>query len=78
MDRIHSVSDILDMLRRTADQHDRVTIGNILDAIGDRSYGPALLIPALIEITPIGAIPGVPSFLALFIVLVAVQLLLDK
>lgn len=75
---IHSVCDILGVLRRTADADDKVTIGDVLDAIGDRSYGPALLIPALIEITPIGGVPGVPSFLALFIALVAGQLLFDK
>lgn len=77
-DTVHSVCDILDMLRKTADRHDRVTIGNVLDAVGDRSYGPALLIPALLEITPIGGIPGVPTFLALFIALVAGQLLVGK
>jgi hypothetical protein len=77
-DTVHSVSDILNILRRTADRHDRVTIGDVLDAIGDRTYGPALLIPALIEITPIGGIPGLPTFLALIIAVAAVQLLLDK
>lgn len=75
---VHSVCDILNVLRSTADRHDRVTIGDVLDAIGDRSYGPALLIPALIESTPLGGIPGVPTFLALLIALTAVQLLLDK
>ena len=75
---IHSVCDILNMLRRTADRHDRVTIGDVLDAIGDRSYGPALLIPALIEITPVGGIPGLPTFLAVILAVVALQLLLDK
>lgn len=75
---VHSVCDILNMLRSTADRHDRVTIGNVLDATGDRSYGPALLIPALIESTPLGGIPGIPTFLALFIALTAVQLLLNK
>lgn len=77
-DTVHSVCDILNILRRTADRHDRVSIGDVLDAIGDRSYGPALLIPALIEITPIGGIPGLPTFLALIIAVAAVQLLLDK
>lgn len=77
-DAIHSICDILNILRSTADKHDKVTVGNVLDAIGDRSYGPALLIPALIEITPIGGIPGVPTFLALFIAIVAAQLLFDK
>lgn len=75
---MHSVCDILNMLRKVADHHAKVAIGDVLDAIGDRSYGPALLIPALIEITPIGGVPGVPSFLALFIAVIAGQLLLDK
>ncbi len=75
---LHSVCNVLDMLRATSDAHDKVTIGNVLDAVGDRSYGPALLIPALIEITPVGGIPGVPTFLALLVALTAAQLLFDK
>lgn len=76
--QVHSVCDILDRLRETADRHDRVTIGDVLEAFGDRSYGPALMLPALVEITPIGGIPGVPTFLALVIALVAAQLLFGK
>ncbi|MEQ5788543.1 exopolysaccharide biosynthesis protein [Erythrobacter sp. NFXS35] len=75
---VHSVCDILDLLRITADRRDKVSVGDVLDAIGDRSYGPALLIPALLESTPIGGIPGVPTFLALFIAITAAQLLWDK
>jgi|TARA_Y100001968_G_scaffold184581_2_gene169071 hypothetical protein len=77
-EEVHSVCDILNRLRETADEHDRVTVGHVLDAIGDRSYGPALLIPALIEVTPVGGIPGVPTFLALIIALTAAQLLFDR
>ena len=77
-EQVHSVCDILDRLRTTADKHDRVSVGDVLDAIGDRSYGPAILIPALIEVTPIGGIPGVPTFLALIIALCALQMLFDK
>ena len=36
------------------------------------------MIPALLEITPIGGIPGVPTALALIIALIAVQLLLSR
>ena len=75
---LRSVADILDKLREVADKHDKVSIGDMLDAIGDRSYGPAIMIPALIEISPIGGIPGVPTFLALIIGLTAIQLLLGK
>lgn len=75
---VHSVCEILDTLRRLADKQSKVSIGNVLDAIGDRSYGPALMLPALIEITPIGGIPGVPTILATIIALVAAQLLFGK
>ncbi|WP_370177733.1 exopolysaccharide biosynthesis protein [Alteriqipengyuania sp.] len=75
---VHSVGSILDRLSALAERHDRVTIGDVLDTIGDRSYGPALLIPALIEISPIGGIPAVPTFLAVIVAITAIQLALDK
>jgi len=71
----HSVGEILDCLDEVAREHDRVSISDIADAVGSRSYGPFLLVPALLEITPIGAVPGVPTFLATIIALVAIQML---
>ncbi len=78
VEEVHSVTDILGKLRELADKKQRVSIGDVLDAIGDRSYGPAIMIPALIEITPIGGIPGVPTILAAIIALTAAQLLFGK
>ena len=75
---VRSACDILDTLRELAGKQDRVSIGDVLDAIGDRSYGPALMLPALIEISPVGGIPGVPTFLATIVALIAAQLLLGK
>ncbi|QZH74277.1 MAG: exopolysaccharide biosynthesis protein [Erythrobacter sp.] len=74
----HSVCDILNTLRSLADRQDRVSIGNVLDAIGHRSYGPALMLPALVEISPLGGIPGLPTFLALIVAITAAQLLWGK
>jgi hypothetical protein len=74
----HSVGEILDRLRDLADRQDHVSIGDVVQHLGHRSYGPFLLVPALIEITPVGAIPGVPTFLALIIVLVAAQMLFGR
>lgn len=76
--RLRSVGDILATLRDLADRKRQVSIGDGLDAIGDRSYGPALILPALIEISPVGGIPGLPTFLALVIAMTATQLLLGK
>ena len=75
---LHSVCDILNKLREIADSKDKVSIADVLDAIGDRSYGPAIMIPALIEMSPIGGIPGLPTFLALIIAITAAQLLFGK
>jgi len=75
---VHSVCDILDKLRELADRHDKVKIGDMLEAIGKRSFGPFLLIPALIDISPIGSIPGLPTLLGLMIAIIAVQMLLGR
>lgn len=72
------VADILDDLDELADENDEVAIADVLEGFGDRSYGPFLLLLPLLEISPIGAIPGVPSFFALTIAFVAGQMLLGK
>lgn len=74
----HSVGDILDCLQDLADENDEVSIGQVMGAFGSRTFGPAIMVPALLEITPVGAIPGVPTFLAVVIILVAAQKMLGR
>ena len=52
-------------------------MGDVLDDFGARSFGPFIMIPALLELTPVGGIPGLPTALS-FISLIAVQLLLGR
>ena len=73
-----TVCGILDRLTDIGDRNDRATIGDIVESFGSRSYGPMLLVPALIGISPVGGIPGVPSFLALTLLLIAVQMVFGK
>ncbi len=75
---IHSASDILKELRRLADSQDKVRIGDVAEAVGKRGFGPFLILPALIDISPIGVIPGLPTFLALMIAITAFQLLIGR
>ncbi|MBX7539686.1 exopolysaccharide biosynthesis protein [Qipengyuania sphaerica] len=73
-----SVEEVLGELDElAADQHE-VCIRDVLDDFGGRSFGPFIMLPALLEITPVGGIPGVPTFLALIVAIVAVQLLMGK
>ena len=74
----HSVGDILDCLDELSEECDAVSVGRIMDAFGTRTFGPAIMVPALLELTPVGAIPGVPTFLAAVIALVAAQKMFGK
>ena len=56
----------------------QVSIGTMMEALGARSYGPFLLVPALVELSPIGGIPGVPTFLAAIVVLFAAQMVVGR
>ncbi len=73
-----STGDILDCLDELANENDEVDVSQIVDAFGTRTFGPAIMVPALLELTPVGAIPGVPTFLAVIIVLVAAQKMLGR
>ena len=74
----HSIGDILDSLGTLADEQDRVSLGDAVAAFGNRSYGPFLLVPALIEVSPIGSIPGLPTVLAAIIALFAVEIVIGR
>lgn len=73
-----SIDEVVSELEEFAETHRRVCIADILDEFGDRSYGPFLVILPLIDLSPLGAIPGLPSLLALMIAIVAVQLMLRR
>ena len=74
----HSMGDVLGELDELAANHDEVRVADVLDDFGARSFGPFIMIPAVLEITPVGGIPGVPTVLALLIALIAVQLLIGR
>ncbi|MFW6346576.1 MAG: exopolysaccharide biosynthesis protein [Halomonas sp.] len=58
---------------------DKVTFDELLAAIGRRSFGPLLLLAGLVTLMPvIGDIPGVPSLMACFTLLVSLQLLMGR
>jgi len=77
-DEPHSVEEILERLQGRAERRGRVSVGDLADAVGARSYGPFLIVPALIELSPIGAIPGLPTTIALLIAIFAAQMLYGR
>lgn len=57
---------------------DRIPLGDVLHAIGDRGFGPIILALALVVVSPFGGIPAIPTLFALILTLVAVQLLIGR
>lgn len=73
--RPESLGDILDRFELLAESGERVAVGDMVDVIGTRSYGPFLIVPAMVELSPLGGVPGVPTALAAVVVLFALQML---
>lgn len=72
--------DLEGLLDRLAERikSDRMTLGEMVEAVEDRGFGPILLVPALLSMLPTGAIPGMPTLLAVLILLVAGQMLYGR
>jgi hypothetical protein len=72
-----SLSDVIDAIRRAGDGEE-MSVGDILGEIGDRSFATALLVPALILVSPVSGIPGVPTIGAIIVILIAGQWILRR
>ncbi|MBY6155095.1 exopolysaccharide biosynthesis protein [Vannielia litorea] len=74
---IRSLSDVLEALDRLSEP-ETVSIKDLLEEIGMRAFAPLVLIPALILVTPLSGIPGLPTIGATLIALVIVQKLMGR
>ena len=71
-----ALTDVVDELKKVSQEEDRVEVGHLIDALDHRGYGPALAVLPLIELTPIGGIPGFPTLLAFTLAIITLRLLM--
>lgn len=74
-----SLNDVLDEIAYKADHDDTpedLTLSEILDSVGRRSYGPLLLVIGLFAISPATVVPGMTWFAAVLTLVVAGQMAL--
>lgn len=75
----NDLTGLLDELQRAADDNGaKLSVGEILEAIGKRSFGPLLLLRGLLGMTPVAAVPSAPTIIAVLTLLVSVQLLFGR
>jgi hypothetical protein len=75
VEELHSLGAVLERLERTARRQDEVSIADLQAAIGKRSFGPLLLVPGLVVLSPLSGIPTLPTIAAGILLLIAVQIL---
>lgn len=71
---------LTDLLHRidAAAAGDNVSVQDVLDRIGDRSIMPVVLVIALLLVSPLSGIPGMPTLSTIVIVMVMVQALIGR
>jgi hypothetical protein len=72
------LEELLEQLESAGGREKEISLRDLRDAIGRRAFAPLLLLVSLIGFTPLGGIPGVPTALALFIILFAGQVALSR
>lgn len=71
----YRLGDLVDRLHEVS-QQERVSVKDIVSAVGRRSMIPFLLIPAFLAATPLSGIPGLSATCGILIALVSVRLIL--
>ncbi|MEJ8573120.1 exopolysaccharide biosynthesis protein [Microbaculum marinum] len=74
----HNLEEVVERIDDAGNGTDRVSVADMIEALGKRSFGPLMLVPALIVFSPVGGIPGLPTVMAVIIALVAGQLLAGR
>lgn len=73
-----SVQDIVARIGARAGRDQRISLGEIVAELGQRSQGPFLLVPGLIGMSPVSGIPLVPALLALIITVFSLQIIIGR
>jgi hypothetical protein len=76
---VKSVGDLLDRIDAAARRHEPTSFGDVLETVGNRSFGPLLLLAGLVMLAPVvGDIPGVPVMMGLLVILTTGQFLAGR
>lgn len=77
IDTAHPVRDILLRLAALTGA-ERVSVRDLIDSFGEASFVPALMVPALIVVSPLSGIFGLPTVLGLTMALIAAQMVFGR
>ncbi|MBB5210649.1 exopolysaccharide biosynthesis protein [Microbulbifer hydrolyticus] len=74
-EEITSLTQLLYQLETLARKRDRVSLEMVMQRVGLRSFAPILLLAGLVLFSPLSGLPGVPTLMAILVLLVSIQML---
>jgi len=77
MENVHNLQSLLKSLC-TQTTGEIVSVGDLLNAVGRRSYGPVILLLGFIAISPLTLVPGANSLVAVVILIFALQMVIGR
>ena len=76
---VHTLTELLDTIESVAEKQERVSIDDVLDAVGRRSFGPVVMLIGLFLVVPgLSDIPSVPTIMGVLLVTMVAQLALHR
>ena len=76
-ERTRALSDVLDQLESAA-HDDSITIEEVVEKFGQRSFASLMLVFSLISTSPASGIPGITATVALIVFILVVQMILGR
>lgn len=73
-----NLEDLLDELAQAAEHGGKTSLGDLIESVGRRSFGPLLMLAGLIALSPLSGIPGMPTTIAVLVTVVAVQFMMRR
>ena len=77
MAEITTLQQLVDRLDKAA-TGERIDVECMMEAVGRSSFGALLLLGGLVTLSPLDIVPGIPTLVALAVLLVCVQLLAGR
>jgi len=74
----HDLEDVIDCILTITPDRGRLSVADLMAVIGERSFGPLILVPSMLALSPVGALPGLPAVTSAIVVIFAVQMLLGQ
>lgn len=72
------LQSVLDQVETVMDGSEAVDLKTVVEAFGNRSFGPIMVLCGLCMMTPLGAIPGIPPAFGVIVIVFALQLLFRR